>query len=183
MAVSSYNLDQAAHMLGVSRGALQKKLLQGGFPGRFLAPGAQGPELRLPAREVEKARGSVVEMAPRVEAPIVEPPRAPSGLTSNDLEVLRDALLAIVREEREVFLGALRDWWGGRESELKFLREELAGLRRAAEAQHDVLERLERRGESRRPELAEVELGTVDVEGMLRELGELEVLIGGLDLE
>src|SRR5256885_871896 len=131
MAAESYSLREAAEVLGVSTRTLQRRIQEGAFPGRFLAPGRHGLETRLSAEDVDRAledlrkRGHVPgnreaeralahsTITPAKELESLVPYQAPelvqsspnnvgtgSGITHSDLESLRDAMLAIVREDR-----------------------------------------------------------------------------------
>jgi hypothetical protein len=235
MASESYSLREASELLGVSPRVLQRRIQEGAFPGRYLAPGRQGLETRLPAVEVDRAaedlrRRSTIgawrdgEHAAPIEPrrdtmlaarPTVLPSReldsiipfpapdlaptggsgsgAPSGVTHSDLESLRDAMLAIVREDREMFLTAVRDALMVRDRELVALRQELSGIRRTMESVREGLLGLGRRvGENRGAQqtidaqlwsdlvegsAAIVARGGVDVDALLRELSELELML------
>ncbi len=54
MSTESYTLRQVAELLGLTRRALQQRIHAGAFPGRFLAMGPDGPEMHVPARDVEQ---------------------------------------------------------------------------------------------------------------------------------
>lgn len=157
MAEQSYTLQETASRLGISRRALQRRIQDGEFPERFLAPGPHGPELRIPASALsqeapsERPRGALVPAptptptaigpAPDwglTELPASKPAPLPSSLTHTDLESLRDAVIAIVREEREVFLASMQSVLDGRdapveqvERQLSELGERLGGLQSA----------------------------------------------------
>lgn len=217
MPVDSYSLREVAELLGLSKRALQKRIQEGGFPGRYLAAGRAGLETRIPAEEVQhavqeaRARGwkdrrSGATVVPEREVDSLVPyetpeltsvhssvPAMPSGLTQTDLESLRDAMLAIVREEREMFLQAVRDALQGRDREVAALRQEIVALRRTVDAARGGVEGLERRlaGATSSEQTIDAQLwaellagsseqrpGRVDVEGILRELGEIEALLG-----
>jgi hypothetical protein len=54
LSTESYTLRQVAELLGLTRRALQQRIHAGAFPGRFLAMGPDGPEMHVPARDVEQ---------------------------------------------------------------------------------------------------------------------------------
>ncbi|MCK6546509.1 helix-turn-helix domain-containing protein [Myxococcota bacterium] len=237
MAGDSYSLREASDLLGVSPRVLQRRIQEGAFPGRFLAPGRQGLETRLPTEEVDRAvedlrRRSLIgawrdgehaeraepkrdtmiagraTVLPARELDSLKPYHAPelaaaplpgsnpgvsSAVTHSDLESLRDAMLAIVREDREMFLTAVRDALMVRDRELMALRQELSGMRRTMESVREGLEGLGRRVADHRgheqtidaqlwSDLVEgsaaiVARGGVDVDALLRELSELESML------
>lgn len=212
MSQESYSLKEVAELLGMSRRTLQRHLQEGAFPGRFLALGSDGLEIRVPAEDVrqllEGERGvsaasaytmpipgrlseldSMVPYRPQVPEPVSAPPLYASALTHSDLESLRDAMLAIVREERESFLGAVREALVARDREIERLRETVAGLRASMDGMRGGLEAVERRVSAAwqasevRPwswaeALGGLEPESVDVDRLLRELGDLEALLG-----
>jgi excisionase family DNA binding protein len=245
MASDSYTLREVAELLGVSKRTLQRRIQEGAFPGRFLAPGRHGLETRIPTEDVQRAfeelrrRGAAAWRAgqdessgrggpgamrhatvmPARELESLVPYRAPelvphdssgagagvsiasaagsNALTSSDLESLRDAMLAIVREEREMFLGAVREALMARDREIVGLKQEMAGMRRIVDAVRGGIESLERRLNGVRAggqtldvqAWADMLVGPasasgrpmVDVDALLRELGELESMIVALD--
>lgn len=238
----SYTLREVADLLGVSKRTLQRRIQEGAFPGRFLAAGRHGLEMRIPIGEVEQAMEELRGSAPWRPAPGFgearghvsshgaplagrgrPPQRAPvpsnlprrreyeslvpyeqpelvgpsssspgsSALTQSDLESLRDAMLAMVREDREMFLSAIRDALLARDQEITGLRQELTSMRRVVEGVRGGLESLERRitsrpdaGQAIDPQVwadlltSSVPRAPIDVEGLLREIGELESMLG-----
>ncbi len=213
MSQESYSLKEVAELLGMSRRTLQRHLQEGAFPGRFLALGSDGLEIRVPGEDVrqllEGERGasppssaytmpipgrlseldSMVPYRPQVPEPVSAPPLYTSALTHSDLESLRDAMLAIVREERESFMGAVRDALVARDREIDRLRETVAGLRQSVDGMRGGLEAVERKVSAAwqaseiRPwswaeALGGLEPEGVDVDRLLRELGDLEALLG-----
>lgn len=115
---------------------------------------------------------------------------AASSLMPNDLESLRDAMLGVVREEREMFLAAVRSALTLRDREIAGLKDELGRLREVMEGVRSGVERMERRVRTQAEE-AEAEAWLdllvpqtgpgVDVDSILHELGELESMLGVLD--
>ncbi len=196
MSGESYSLSEVAELLGVSKRTLQRQIRDGAFPGRFLAPSPHGMEMRIPAAEVMQARGMELPDGVAIES---EPPLRQVGLapvaadeadgsiswTASELQSLREGVLEVVREEREVMLaevrGVLQEDGRARSAQIEELRatvqrmaDELAKLRElmgdrstmgaAADGQWaDVMS-------SHRSEL--------DVDGLLTELGELEAMLG-----
>ncbi len=213
MANESYNLREVAELLGVNKRTLQRRIQEGAFPGRYLAPGVAGLEMRIPSADVDRARRELArEAAPIATATITPvggrhdsllPYRAgevesiSSGPIFRDsthrveVEEIRDVVVSLVREEREMFLGAVRDALIVRDREVADLRKEVSGLRESMEAVRAGVERFERKLESEwraradRPAAwSEVlgvpaKSGAVDVDDLLRELSELEALVGG----
>jgi hypothetical protein len=212
MSQESYSLKEVAELLGMSRRTLQRHLQEGAFPGRFLALGNEGLEIRVPGEDVRQLldgeRGatptsaytmpipgrlseldSMVPYRPQVPEPVSAPPLYTSALTHSDLESLRDAMLAIVREEREGFMTAVRDALVARDHEIERLRETVAGLRHSVDGMRVGLEAVERRVSaawqasevkpwSWAEALGGLEPEGVDVDRLLRELGDLEALLG-----
>src|SRR5688572_8394939 len=104
----SYTLREVAELLGVSKRTLQRRIRDGAFPGRFLAPGRHGLETRIPAEDVQRAlddvrpqkrEAALTEMRLPTVPPTREldesrrPPQAQTtALTHRDLEGLRDAV-------------------------------------------------------------------------------------------
>lgn len=223
MAGDSYTLREVAELLGVSKRTLQRRIQEGAFPNRFLAPGRHGLETRIPAEDVrrvldelrrhgraEPRRAMSVRPRPAMErtvlpqepldslvpsydaTPVDHISSAPPGtaLTQDDVDSLRDAMLSVVREEREMFLAAVRSALTLRDREIAGLKEELGRLRETMERVRSGVERMERRVRSDAEDAdAEAWLdllvpqGTqpVDVESILHELGELESMLGVLD--
>lgn len=226
MGQESYTLREVAEILGVSRRTLQRRIQEGAFPGRYLSFGPDGPEMRIPARDLERALDEVRrqgrevwaegaarsragggrssrELEPlaavgleRVDGFTSAPAIFASALTQGDLESLRDSIVSVVREDREAFLGAVRDALLLRDREIAALREEVAGLRRTVEALGAGLEQVEtglrtgwRALEAPRAWHGLLEAGLVggegwspppvDVDGLLQTMGELEALLGG----
>ena len=117
-------------------------------------------------------------------------PLAPGGLTANDLESVRDTMVAIVREEREMFLAAVRSALTLRDREIAGLKDELSRMRDVMDGVRSGVERLERRVRAEAKRESDLELaqwmealgkGSVDAEAVLRELGELESMLGALE--
>lgn len=118
---------------------------------------------------------------------------AASLVTHSDLESLRDAMLAIVREDREVFLNAVREALLVRDREIGALRQELTSTRKVMEGVRAGLESLERKVLDRRAKEQTIDAqlwtelvdgipaaaarGTVDLDALLREIGELESML------
>ena len=217
----SYTLREAAEILGLSRRALQRRLEEGAFPGRFTVPGRGGLEPRIPAEEVEReldlvrkrggrssegedegiddlpasiprATDSLVPYArPEIiEASSTTPVSASSALSASDIEPLRDALLTIIREDREVFVSAVREALLSRDREISALRQDLALMQRTIEGVRTGLESIERRLIRTPPHddgvdplvwadilAAGPSPESVDVENVLREIQELEALL------
>lgn len=119
--------------------------------------------------------------------------RTPSSLTHSDLDSLRDAMLAIVREDREMFLAATREALMVRDREILGLKQEIAALRRVMESVRAGVEGLEHRVTARRESedrldaqvwadvlnapMALSAAGSVDVDALLREISELESML------
>jgi hypothetical protein len=222
MAEDSYTLREVAELLGMSKQMLQRRLQEGAFPNRFLSPGRHGLETRIPAEDVrrvledlrrhgrEQPQTTAMSVRPRPAEPVLYPdlpldslvatyesspstPLAASMLTQTDLESLRDAMLAIVREEREMFLAAVRSALNLRDREIAGLKDELGKMRDAMDGVRATVDRLERRLRTEpRPDrdldlqewmdaLSPSPANTVDVDSILRELGELESMLGVLE--
>ncbi len=211
MADDSYTLREVAELLGVSKRTLQRRIQEGAFPNRFLSPGRHGLETRIAADDVrrllddlrrhgrEQPRTTAMSVRPQPldslvpsyepapldhisSAPIVE-----NALTQTDLESLRDTMLTVVREEREMFLAAVRSALTLRDRGIATLKDELADMRTLIENVRAGVDRLERRvrSDSRRDPLSVDEwvdalrpAGPVDVDGILEELGALESMLG-----
>lgn len=128
MRAASYSLKEVADLLGVSKRTLQRRIREGAFPGRFLAPGPHGLELRIPADDVKTA----LESARPDERPLptVLPSHfaSPQQAESLDLEALRDAVLAIAREDRSALISSLESALAARDQEVVALRQEIARL-------------------------------------------------------
>lgn len=225
----SYTLREVSELLGVSKRTLQRRIQEGAFPGRFLAPGRHGLETRIPAGEVQRvledirragsASAFIAGRAPapsptpvqgpqlggaaamvrgsEIHLPTVTPPREyaesrvalatealPPALTTTDLESLRDAMLALVREDRESFLNIVRESVASRERELATLRAQVATLQATVEKLRRALESGEMT--SRRPAPAErpapppPPVMPAEAESILREMDELESFLSSL---
>lgn len=187
----SYTLREVSELLGVSKRTLQRRIREGAFPGRFLAPGRHGLETRIPAEDVERALDEIRRggRPPALEAgltemrlPTVTPAReleehrrasivTPSSLTHRDLETLRDAVLAIVREDRESLVAVIRETMESREKELSAVRSQLSTIL-------TTVERIRARVEAR--EEKPLITNSPDGDDILRDIEELETLLGRL---
>jgi hypothetical protein len=229
----SYSLREVAEILGLSRRALQQRIEQGAFPGRFTAAGRNGLETRVPGEDVERelelrrrrglsawrraepevvgeggepVRGDAT-ITPTRELESLVPYRVPemiesstgsgspgSALTQSDLESMRDAMLAIIREDREMFLSVVREALVARDREIVALKHDLTAMHRTLEGVRSGLESIERRLLERRGGDQTIDAqvwtdlltagpaeSTVDVEALLREIAELEQLLGPSD--
>lgn len=238
----SYSLREVAELLGLSRKALQQRIEQGAFPGRFTAAGRSGLETRVPAEEVEReldlrrrrtasawrradadeenssapspapspvpaARRPEATVTPARELESLVPYRTPelvesasgsgsgsssgSALTQSDLESMRDAMLAIVREDREMFLSVVREALVARDREIVALKHDLTAMHRTLEGVRTGLEAIERKVAGRRESEQTIDAqawtdlltaspvdGAYDVDALLREIAELEQLLG-----
>jgi len=218
MAEDSYSLREVAELLGVNKRALQRRIQEGAFPGRYLAPGIGGLEMRIPAADVDRARRQLArEAQPEPTATLAPTPMqgrqdsllpyrqgevetissAPIYRESTErvqVEELRSVIADLVREEREMFLGAVRDALIVRDREVAELRRDIGSLRDSVEAMRAGVERFEK--QLQREWQAQVDRpaawsevlgvpsngGAVDVDDLLRELGELEALVGDFPL-
>lgn len=218
MAEESYTLPEVADLLGISKRTLQRRIQEGAFPGRYLAPGVAGLEMRIPAADVvraqrELAREATPEMTrtlapapiedrrdsllprPGEVAAISSAPVFREAVEIGSVEQIRRAVVELVREEREMFLGAVRDALIVRDRELNELRSEIESLRSSVDGVRSVVERFESelqrewRAQADRPAAWSEVLGVpkngggagaLDVDSLLRELGELEALVDGL---
>lgn len=224
----SYSLREVAELLGLSKRALQRRIEEGAFPGRFTVAGRNGLETRVPASEVDReadvsrrraasawrrdeserssSTGSTVMPARELESLV--PYRTPeivesaaaisssgtSSVTQSDLESMRDAMLAIVREDREMFLSVVRDALVARDREIVALKHDLTAMHRTIEGVRTGLESIEKRLLDRRGGEQTIDAqvwadvlaegpaeSTVDVDALLREIAELEQLLGPTD--
>ena len=210
MAEDSYSLREVAELLGISKRTLQRRIQEGAFPGRYLAPGPEGLQMRIPAADVERARAesgdghptrtlvpgamkdSLLPYRPGEVETISSAPIYRDSVERTGVEELRSLVLGVVREEREMFLTAIRDALIVRDREIAELRGEITELRGSVERMHEGVERFERllesewRAQAERPaawtELLGVPAngGGVDVDLLLREIGELEAMVGHL---
>lgn len=219
----SYSLREVAELLGLSKRALQRRIEEGAFPGRFTVAGRNGLETRVPSNEVEReagrggsawrressepsskvSTGSTIVPARELESLV--PYRTPeivdsaaaisssggSSVTQSDLESMRDAMLAIVREDREMFLSVVRDALVARDREIVALKHDLGAMHRTIEGVRTGLESIEKRLLERRGSEQTIDAqvwadvmaegpgeSTVDVDALLREIAELEQLLG-----
>ncbi|MCC7380420.1 MAG: helix-turn-helix domain-containing protein [Deltaproteobacteria bacterium] len=154
----SYTLREVSELLGVSKRTLQRRIREGAFPGRFLAPGRHGLETRIPAEDVRRALEDLSrahEVPPAAEPELrmstlmpareLQESRAPgmgmaTALTQRDLETVRDAVLAIVREDRERLIGVLREAFEVKDREVAALRTQMAAVLAAVERVRQVVE-------------------------------------------
>lgn len=194
----SYTLREVAELLGVSKRTLQRRIKEGAFPGRYLAPGRHGLETRIPAEDVRRVledlrRGPSQSMV-AAPAATVTPSRElgeslvpfvssvpATALTQSDLESLRDAMIAIVREDRETFVSTVQDALVSRDRELAAVRGQLAGLQSAFERLRTRLE--ETFAAAPKPREAAPGNGapdTFDVDHVMNEIDEIERLLANL---
>ena len=193
--MDSYSLREVADLLGVDYPTLERRVREGAFPGRFVVNGPGGPEMRIPAADVERltsvGRRPVETLVPyeatSALSEISSSPRILSGLSPTDLAHLRDAFVAAIRAEREWLVEAVQDALSERDRTIEQLREEVGSMRRAVEAASSALERVDERlravwRQDDEPRWAELfgndQLENVDVDALLREVGELEACSG-----
>lgn len=196
MSAESYSLAEAAELLGVSKRTLQRQIRDGAFPGRFLAPSAQGMELRIPAVEVARAGGhrdsmmlratSEIEWSEKPLAPVSDLPvrSAGNGLSTGDWLELREGIVALIREERAVFLAEVRAAIERHEAAsgsqlvalhqtIEKIGEEVAGIRTELRKQEAL-----RDGRVSFAEAIGGKRSDLDIDGLLSELGALEAMLG-----
>ena len=196
MSAESYSLAEAAELLGVSKRTLQRQIRDGAFPGRFLAPSAHGMEMRLPAVDVAHAGGKTDGLSVRSrddvewsEGQLATIPKVPviqssSALTVVDVQVLREGLMSLIREERAVFLAEVRaaverrdESQRGDIEEMKIavqeMSEELARVRTVVSETNGASN-----GSGRWVETLGGKPSELDVDDLLSELGELEAMLG-----
>lgn len=212
MVQASYTLQEAAARLGITRRVLQRRIQDGEFPSRFMAPGPHGPELRIPADALPadapgaESRAMIpaptaIPTAPSAVGPapdwgLTEAPQASptttqlSSLTHSDLESLRDAVIAIVREEREVFLDSMQSVLAGRDAPLEEVQREVQQANARLDRLQSNLQRMEgelgrwwrsqAEGSETWAELigAERDPSGLDVDELLQELSGLESMLG-----
>ena len=195
MSAESYSLAEVAELLGVSKRTLQRQIRDGAFPGRFLAPSAHGMEMRIPAVEVAHAGGVrdvvSVEAAPEVDwnetdMTVVSSVPGPANvsMSGNDLEVLREGLVEVIRDERARFLAEVRaviqEHGVAQRSELESIREAVGEVaEQLGRLRTEVAERAT--VQDVRDGWAAVLGGQpseLDIDSLLSEIGELEAMLG-----
>lgn len=197
----SYTLREVAELLGVSKRTLQRRIKEGAFPGRFLAPGRHGLETRVPASEVQRAledlgarhpgsyppypASSIPARPEAAEEQLVPYRRGPAALTHNDLDALKDSMVALVREDRQQFLATVQDALDDRTRELAALRGQIAGLQGAVDRLRRKLESGELAVSAPRPSELTLESSAsdrraFDVDAVLKEIQEIEDLLDSL---
>ncbi len=193
MAADSYSLAEVAELLGVSKRALQRQIRDGAFPGRFLAPSPHGMEMRIPAVDVARAGsvndqgsippGSGSEWSEGHLATLSNGPTSSTALAPLYSTETRDGLQGLLREERMALLeevrGAIAKRDAAEQAELQSIRravetltEEVVRLRESMTASHVDPSRI------RWAETLGGTSPTLDVDGLLAELGELEAMLG-----
>jgi excisionase family DNA binding protein len=194
----SYTLREVAELLGVSKRTLQRRIKEGAFPGRFLAPGRHGLETRVPAADVQRALEDLGARHPGSYPPAPASPAqdvreeqlvpyhsGPTALTHNDLDALKDSMVALVREDRQQFLATVQDALDDRTRELSALRGQIAGLQGAVDRLRRKLESGELAMPSSRPsdlvlEPSASDRRAFDVDAVLKEIQEIEDLLDTL---
>lgn len=187
----SYTLREVSELLGVSKRTLQRRIREGAFPGRFLAPGRHGLETRIPAEDVRRAledlsRAHESPAEPELRMSTLMPARElqeshtpgmgmATALTQRDLETVRDAVLAIVREDRERLIGVLREAFEVKDREVAALRTQVAAVMAAVERVRQVVEAAPAGGVSGPSAPASSDEGQV-----LRELEAIEAMLSRL---
>jgi hypothetical protein len=178
VARNSYTLRETAELLGVERRVLQRRLQEGAFPYRFLAPGEDGLEIHIPAEDVD----AVIEQMQSTPRPRALPSPAPMLAVAPPSSALAPASAPVLQ-------GIKRALVEGRE-EVRGLRDEIAQLRKAVERL--TLSLPQTPPERQTPVKAEaaqpigalpLSAGTVrwassdDLDQLLSELGDLERLV------
>lgn len=196
MGPRSYTVKEVAELLGVSRRSVERSVRAGAFPGRFVAPGRQGLEVRIPEADVQEALAALGEDSEAVSRlPALAPDSAVVGEFESDVggagvPAHRDAVMAAVREERRSFVEALREALSARDQEMGLVRQELSEFRASVDQVRKGLQRVEERLRHQfDPSTGWIsELGSDDtlsegtpVDDVLRELGELEALLRATD--
>ena len=199
MSSESYSLAEVAELLGVSKRTLQRQIRDGAFPGRFLAPSPHGMEMRIPATDVARAGGNIESIRPRVQTdlewserqlatvPDATPAVAARPVETMQLDVLKEGLMTLIREERVAFLAEVKALVErheeARTGELRAVRTAVQGIAEELVQVREELRAQEERG-LRRMGWAETLGGKpseLDVDGLLAELGELEAMLGVVD--
>lgn len=204
--MESYTLREVAELLGISKRTLQRRIQEGAFPGRFLAPGRHGLETRIPAEDVRRMLDELrrhgqaawresPEVGQREDGLVkfgetaLPPERVmESGLTYRDLDSLRDAVLAIVREERDVFMRAVKVAMDSKDQEISRLRDDMGRIRSLLDSMRGEMREVRQSlsTESKKEGWSEV-MGvgpeSVDVEVLLKQMGELEAMVNSLSLD
>jgi len=174
VAADSYSLKEVAERLGVSKRTLQRRIREGAFPRRFLAPGRHGLETRIPAADVRTALDAGHEplSAQLVPKSALALAGSASALSPADLESVREAALSIARHERETLLLLFRESLDAQAQESAQLRDQLAMVTRSVDRlRQRVEESLETRPQDGAP--ASSDSGA-------RLLGEIEALLARL---
>jgi len=208
MSGESYTLREVAELLGVSKRTLQRRIKDGAFPQRFLAPGRHGLETRIPAEDVQQAleelkhktrvpRFAVSQAPASIKPTVLSTPypvatnefSSSLSMSVNDLEAFRDSMLETIREEREQFLGTLRDALLSRDRELDALRGQVGSLEQVILRLQDRLQNIteepkrlpapEREDPSLLPaRVLSSEEMSVEAKTILDEIETLEALLG-----
>lgn len=138
MASESYTLKEVAELLGVSKRTLQRRIREGAFPHRFLAPGPHGLETRIPATDLEELEPDAPDAAlpsPVTRTLVPQQPLAlaPATLSAADLEAVRETVLVLARQERESVLALVQQSLDAHAREAEALRAQLASVQGAVE--------------------------------------------------
>jgi len=133
----SYTLKEVAELLGVSKRTLQRRIREGAFPHKFLAPGRHGLETRIPAGDVrlllEAGRAQDSIAANRTLVPQSTALALTGGLTAGDLETVRETVIALARQERESVLQLVQQSLDAQEQEAAALRSQIASVQSAVD--------------------------------------------------
>lgn len=185
----SYTLREVAELLGVSKRTLQRRMKEGAFPGRYLAPGRHGLETRIPGDDVMRAlddlRSAGPQRAGETLLPASElndslvPFAGPSHLVpAVDLERVRSVVAEVLREDRAEILSVVEAVLLQRAEELSAIRKQIADVLVAVER---IRAHVERPGAPPAVEaFTVVPAGRPEVEAMLREIDEIERMLGAL---
>ncbi len=144
------------------------------------------------AKKALRVRERVAEVAPAEPEDSLVPYQAAMasksesrGVSTTDLESVRDVALAIVREERAAFLEVVRDNTERQAHEMTELRDELLSLHESVRAvriglkniEHRVTEVISPATDNWNEPTPIVSSGDARLEGVLEEIGQLEALL------
>ena len=182
----SCSLEEAAERLGLTMAELRRHIDQGAFPGRYLSRGQSGIEMRLPTAEVEafeRLRGArplrPLSLDPgQAMEPVAGSMRAHE--LSEEVAAYQRLFVDMMESERSALFDAVGRAFGRHDREVASLRDEVEALR---DELHEAMTRLEqaiRRSGRSMSDWSELpkEARGVDVDKLLRELGELEEILG-----
>ena len=140
MTADSYSLDEVAKILRITRRSLERRIQEGAFPGRYLAPGLYGLEMRIPVADVDRLERGAQSLQEDSELPEgrslvrrrnVELESQSREVIESDWPEVRGEVISTFSKERELVLGKVQELMASQKEEIVGLKSELLEIKAA----------------------------------------------------